>query len=455
MVIKLAKIKQIVWFLAILFIVLAFPLQVYSNSPLPSLIPYCIIFLLFGVMFLWSFKFQYKRSRAHSKLFYIIIAYLLFFTINIILEFVIFNFSVDLIITNIIIYILPTIFYFHFRRKATDQEIRWALYAMVTASLLCGIFFVYDSYMKLALGRVSDYAKLSFEYSLARGNQTAEEANNARVRNGYRSFGLLESHSVSGAWLVLGLFASLTIIPIYKKTLRMMVILLFGIFLLIGLNFTAIITYLVSIILFEFRLISLFRARIPRNIFKICILIIVIFILIIVAVVSFVGEEMTRSILDLVIVQRDFLFGLGSADQTQSTILSNKFMLFVQNILDTPFKAITGDIKANGKGGDVGFFDSITTFGFIFYFVIIIGLLQILKSSILKYKVQLSRSIQNESNTFKNSMLQLTIYIITLVLITDLHYSVWHAKSILPIVFFGLALYDRNINGLRISQLNG
>ena len=40
-------------------------------------------------------------------------------------------------------------------------------------------------------------------------------------------------------------------------------------------------------------------------------------------------------------------------------------------------------------------------------------------------------------------MLRFALCVTLLILVTEVHYTVWTSKSVLPIVFFALALYDR------------
>lgn len=442
MVIKLVTIKKFTWFIAVLFLVIAFPIQVYTASPLPSLIPYLIIFLLYGIIIVCTKKIPIN-IRPLTKMNLFVIFYVIYFLINIFFEFINQKFALEKLVTNIILYILPVFFFFYFRKKASEIEIKWVFYGIITASIFCGIFFAYDSYNKFALRKTTDYSNAAYEYSLKRSNQTSEEANEARLRVGFKSFGLLETHSVSGTWLLLGLYASLTLTTLTKTRNRILIILFFGLFLFIGLNFTSILTFIISILLFEFQLISILFGKISKKlILNLSILFTIIF-LILFLILSTVGDVMSTSIIDLISIQLDFLFGSNNIEVSQSTILSNKLVFFSEKMLNNPWNLIFGNISQEGKGGDMGFFDTINTFGLTFYIIFWYGLYKILKSSVINFR---QTYYHDNKLIYVKNIVHFNTFIIALIFLTDLHYSVWNAKSVFPIIFFSLALYDRYIN---------
>jgi hypothetical protein len=436
----------------VLFLVLSFPIQVYTASPLPSLIPYLILSSLYVFIFLRNKKLSLNILPL-TKVSIFILSYTIFLFLKIVFEFIFKGQSLENLFTNLLTYLFPVLFFFYFRKKSSEIEIKWFFYAMITASILCGIFFSYDSYNKFALRKTTNYANASYEYSLKRSNQTEEEANEARVRVGFKSFGLLESHSVSGAWLLLGLFAFLTLVPQKNRRKRTFVILLFGSFLFIGLNFTSIIVFIVTMLLFELQLVSFFFGKIHKKlIFNVFIIFFLIF-LIVSGLFLTLGSLMSTGMIDLILVQLSFIFSSKNAEGSQIYILLNKLSLFSDKLYDQPLLFIFGSVNEYGKGGDIGFFDSMITFGLCFYFIVLFALFNIFRSSAYKVRKDI---VDYKAFPYRNNIFQFMLFIITMVLLTDIHYSIWSAKSVLPIIFFSLALYDRygNINKNNIKIYN-
>jgi hypothetical protein len=442
---KIETIKKITWFLAVLFLLLAFPLQVYTKSPLPSLIPYLLVLGSYALISLWNLnKLKIKYNlHPYSKIFYLVCTYVVFIVCHIGFGLIFAGLSSEEAFSEAVIYLLPVLFFFYFRKAADTPEIRFVIYGIFVGGVICALFFVYDSYLKLALGRISDYAQLSFDYSLSRSKQSLEEANMSRVRVGFRSFGLLESHSVSGTWIVLGLFAALNFVSLESRKIRFAFIVVFGLFLLISLNFSSIIAYFIIIALFEFKLISLIRGRIPRNILANLFAIILSMVIVLIAAIFLAGEEMTKSIYELFAYQRNFLFGLSGPEQSQSTILSNKLYLISDNFYADPMQFLIGNLSGNGRGGDVGFFETMFTFGIPYYLIIMYGIFSIINKSLKRVRRNENKIVKEKWEVFGTGLIRFSTYIFVLVLIMDFHYSVWQSKSILPIIFFCIAVYER------------
>ena len=90
--------------------------------------------------------------------------------------------------------------------------------------------------------------------------------NTGRVTAFGRSHGLLEKHSVSAAWIVLGCFATLTLLPIKKTIIRMSIVIFFSIILLIAQNATACAVFAFVIFLVEYNGHSLLKRFISKRI---------------------------------------------------------------------------------------------------------------------------------------------------------------------------------------------
>lgn len=444
------SLKNLLWFTAVLLMAVSFPLQVYTNSPYPSLLPYVVIGLI-GLLNVVSSKPHQRhdtRIRRHGNIDLMVRTYVFLALMNTTLQAVVGVIDLDQMLSALSVFLLPVVWYSYFSRNATEGEIRSVLAAMVVAGLIVGIYFAYDSYLKLALGRISDYADRAFQYSAERTSQTAE-ANTARISQLSRSFGLLQSHAVSGAWVALGAFAALSLVPLKRRLIRRATILLFAIMLFLGLNFTSIVAYSIIILLFEFGGLPMLRGRvIPaiRNVVPLAMIIAAG----VGATLWIAGDSMARLIFDIVTAQQGLAFGTGGGDVTIVGLAVGAASTYLRHVEQFPHTLLFGDgFSTFGmmKGGDVGFIETLAMFGLPFYLATLLGFF-----ALMRMGVGYDKHIRHDDSLELNraSMLQLAMSITLLILICDGHYSLWPAKAILPMVFFALALYGRYLPiGLR------
>jgi hypothetical protein len=439
-VIRLPKLKNVLWFCAVLLVALSFPIQVYTGSPYPSLLPYVIVG---GILVLRSLSpRRVDEERRTASRFSNISAMVNLYLFLVLLD-TGWQASLGLIgvydtLTAMIIYLLPLVWYWYFRKAASEYEIRTVLFAIMIAGMMVGIYFAYDSYLKLALGRTSAYANQAFQYSIARRGTDELSANTARIASGYRSFGLLETHSVSGAWVVLGAFAALSLLPPKRKLIRGLTILAFAAMLLVGLNFTTILAFAVIMFLVEFGGIPLLLGKISSAVArKFAALALIGFLALSVALWA-VGGPMSEFILANLASQKDLALGTGDFGISMSSLVRSYFASYVQHVSDYPFTLLLGDGFSNyglPKGGDVGFIESVARFGLPFFLALAYGLFSLARSAVRQIGVK--RALR------PTRMLRFALCVTLLILITEAHYTVWTSKSVLPIVFFALALYDR------------
>ena len=143
----------------------------------------------------------------------------------------------------------------------------------------------------------------------------------SRIATNYRAFGLLEAPIVSGTWLILGAIASLALLSPARRLARRLVVAIFGVMLLLALNFTAILAFVIIIFVTEMGGVDLFRGRLGRRprraVFGLAAGLLVIGVL----VLSFAGDGMADQIRASLTIQRNLLLGTGDAELTMFTIL--------------------------------------------------------------------------------------------------------------------------------------
>ncbi|MDQ6770962.1 MAG: hypothetical protein M3Z54_13350 [Gemmatimonadota bacterium] len=437
---SLPKLKNVLWFCAVLLLALSFPIQVITGSPYPSLLPYVIIG---GILVLRSLSPGRLNGSARTASRFSNISGMVSLYLFLVLLDTGWQASLGVIsfyetLTALTIYLLPVVWYWYFRRSASENEIRTILLAIVLAGLIAGIYFAYDSYEKLALGHTTAYANQAFLYTIARKGTDAMSENPARVASGYRSFGLLETHSVSGAWVVLGALAALSLLPPKRKAFRGLTILSFGAILLLGLNFTTIVAFGVIMIVVEFGGIQLLVGKVSFAVAKNLAALALIGFLSVRVALWVARGPMSEFILGNLAGQKDLALGTGDAGLSMSGLVGSYFATYVQHVSDYPLTLLLGDgFTSYGmpKGGDVGFIESIARLGLPFFVALMYGLFRLARSAI--------RQIGVRRELRPTRMLRFALCVTLLIVVTEVHYTVWTSKSVLPIVFFALALYDR------------
>jgi len=89
------------------------------------------------------------------------------------------------------------------------------------------------------------------------------------------------------------------------------------------------------------------------------------------------------------------------------------------------------------KGGDYGIVETLHRFGLPMFFTIIIGLIMLIRRALKQIEYRLYDSAPEAS------YLWFATSVIIYLLFTEIHYTVWSTKSILPVLFISLAICDR------------
>lgn len=416
---------------------------------MPSLFPYVGIAFVLILMLLFEVKKQRKLLRWNTKR-----PMNLMVTLYLMLVFfhtgwqTLFGFiSPENAVSVIVIYVFPMVFLMYFTQVATDQEIRAVLIAMAWVGLIVGLYFAYDNYAKLVIGQVNNYAQRAMDYSLVRMDQTLETANITRISAGNRGFGFLEKHTVSAAWVSLGCFAALSLIPRTRTWRRMFIIVTYGLLLLSGLNFTGIVGFVLVIFLMEFRGIAWLRGRISRRSVKAIGIVTGVLMFIGVLLVWTIGWEMFEAVQNSLTGQVELATGIRTIGDDEHKYLSgliSDLAAFPIKMSKFPPGFLIGDgfsleFQVYQKGGDYGIVDTLYRFGLPFFLAIIFGLISLIRRSVRQ--MNLAGADQETSSRYLWFAVCTTAYL----LFSEIHYTIWNTKSILPIFFFALALYARSL----------
>jgi hypothetical protein len=429
---SIKTLAELLCFLLPFGIGLSFPLQVVFNNPLAALTQLGIIILIVGVT---SFRrsirdkdANYRDSSVHWAV--VVFLFLGLAIVNLLVSWIAFSDShnVDLL-PPIFLIVQASLMYLFFSRMATVREIECFYAGIVVMGFLSGLFFCLESFSKLALDRVFDYSLMAFEYTQASLGLSEGDfgQNEFRIDTNYRSFGLLERHSASAAWMIFGYFAYLHLATNTKNQSNAFYVTI--VTLLFVQNFTAIITFLM--LTYSFRLIQVRTSNI----------IIILVSLSLISIARIESADIYReSIVSIFTSQILFLIeGQSDAEITLFRILGAEAARFIDEIYERPYQLIFGyGLGTNpyyGGSGDLGLAETAMRVGLPLLIFIA------WKMAGLWWSVVKSRTSYGRVDGGFGSRLPLTCSgLLLTICIMELHYSIWLYKSVFGILLFALAM---------------
>ena len=120
--------------------------------------------------------------------------------------------------------------------------------------------------------------------------------------------------------------------------------------------------------------------------------------------------------------------------------LINMFIRYPDVISKFPLGLLIGDgysTFGHTKGGDYGIIESLYRLGMPLFFAILIGLMSLIRHALKQMYYKMPN--QSPGKSYLWFAASATLYIV----LADIHYSIWPMKSILPIMFINLAIFDR------------
>jgi hypothetical protein len=436
---KISTIKSILLSLSLGLLAFSFPLQVITLNPTIAIAPYLCVALLFAIELSLVKNSKLLQWNTRRPVDLIVTVYVLLVVLHTSWQTAFGFISIADGVSALFVYLFPILYYLYFRSTITDREMLIALCQIFAISVVIATHYIFDSYSMLVLGNVSDFSKEALAYIESRA--PGQEHNLARVSPGYRSHGLLEKHSISTAWIVLGCLSILCILPRNRIKIRSFVISLYLFVLIIALNTTAIVGFVLVVLLMEFKILNRYISkRAVRNfmqlIFAVCILLGTIWIFL----PSTMFDEMMAAVTLILTGQIDIAVGTRKLENsTYFGGLIKELLNFPHNMLKFPPGVLIGDgFSTFGyqKGGDYGFIELLHIFGLPFFIVILGGLYRLLGRAYILTNYFDEVSLSSKYLWFASSVI---IYII----FAEIHYGIWNSKSILPIFFICLAIFDR------------
>jgi hypothetical protein len=426
----------------------SFPLQVLMGSPFVALIPYALGFVYLYLRPLKSGGNVLKDGVGVCELALYVYIALVFF--NGTWQFVFGFIGGFEYLSSLVKFIFPVFFYFLFL-ECPESVVRWLRISVSLVGLVVGLYWVYDSYSSFILGAPLDFSLKAVEYSADQSGQQYQDQNLGRVTPGARTHGILERHSITAAWVAMGAFGLLSLIPASLKFLRALVLFFFLSILLIGHNWTAIISFVFVVILVEFSIINLiFRLKLSAGGVMVLFWLLIMFVACIGLVFIVYPVEFYR-VYEIVagIIEIQIAVISGDVELEGGTF----FGLFLQKVISYPLDSFEYPLSlfigegfssyGNMKSSDFGFLETLQMFGLPFTLVVFFGVLKLIISGLL----QISRF--GFCNSSGRGGVFFATAVLLYVILAEIHYSIWSAKSILPVFFICIAFLVREGRLLR------
>lgn len=446
--------KRSIWFVAVPLLVFAFPLQVYVNNQYPCLLAYLISGPLIFTVLQQKRQLGMNVSNAPntSNIKTVVSAYVFLVCLYTFAQLVLSVASFAMACSSITVYALPTFFYWYFCRIASEREIRAVWLAMAVAGLVCGFFFAYESYFKIGHEQVSEYARAAFTYRLMRSEDNPDDANSFSITPGQRAFGILESHTVSGAWTALGAIAALAFVPHQRHMLRQVIIGTYGLLIFLGMNYTNIIAFIIIVMHVEYDMFTSLK-RVRQSFAGTIALLLICGSFLGLRAVMAEGDSFFGFLLSTLIDQSKLIVGAGDRETGYATLIPEYLVRYRLHLGDYPLALLIGDgfTVNNGmpKGGDIGWVESLSRFGVPFFIVVVVGLVKLVRAASAQVRM-MRKGFISGLDVDRVKKLEFAVLVVLVILVNELHYTVWNAKSVLPILFFALALFDRYLVPSRV-----
>jgi hypothetical protein len=415
---------------------LLFPLQVLTGvKSSPILLS---IFTLIVFLFLLSKNDRVFCSFSKRDIF--IIGYIIFFFFHELPHLINGEYSFFEFLRLEFLFIYPVVYYYIGRLVLADRKLlRTALLGIFFAALIGIIFMVYDNIAKMIFEFVPKYSELASSYTVEVNRiylgdpDFVDVSKRGRPRD--RSLGLLEATQISASFCAFGLIYFLASYKNWNSKFYSIASILYLFLIFLTMNYT------VSILMTFIYFINLKVAwsKIEKRMLVYFIFSSFLFLTL---WIFFDGPGIERTY-NVFKYQVDLIFGNGVHS---IPYLADGFIriktYFYQLWNDHEYVAILlgdgfSEFGFRSKGGDFGVVDSIARFGIVGSSIILYFYFLLVFMFFLRVKY---------NKTISQIKFLTSFYILTLILLCDMHYSVYQSKSIMPIIFFCIALAPRNKN---------
>ncbi len=461
------RLERTLLILAVLLLAFAFPFQVLAGSPFPSLLPYAVLGLAFVIRIRAGYGvFSGIAINRLTLVDWWVSLYGFLFVAHLVCNFAIGSIGLMELGSNVVNFLLPLSFYLYFRLFPNGEAIKSVMIGVVIASVMIAGYSVVHAFLKMlywpttstsAPSSVNLFNVLEWfqhaaaDYSRLRMNEGDDFSKKLMRYYGPRSSGLLESHSVSAAWIAFGMFGALGLIGQLRRSwLDLLVGSIFLGMLLIFQYYTAIFAAAISLLIIVLPL--------PRNRLSVCakiepkslvvdnfygqykqdrlIAVLIFFICFGFAFAVSVNDNYLANIETMLSIQLNLIFGSGG----YVILVLGKFHEYMQYLKSFPCVALFGDGMgiyypySFNKGSDIGIVESMARLGIPMLVFVLTAVVT------LVYRMLLRKGAVTTDGHKQDGLLTFAVGIMVYVVINDAHYSIWPTKSIFPILMMVCAL---------------
>lgn len=431
--------------LAFLAFAFSWTMQVLTQNEVLGLVPYMLLFCTIGIISIKYFQSKKIRYGVHgvNTLDFFLSLFFAFSTCHMLIAVTLGGYSFAEGVRYFLIYVGSGWVYFYIARYAKEEEIRMALIAIAIAAVAISVEWVYETYSKLFLLQLVDFRNMAAEYQSARfGSDEGLRADHTSLSANFRSVGLFDNYTTTGAMVALGAFASLPALSHASHRCKSLVIYAFLVVLLIGMATTALVSYL---------LILPFVIGFARNkwslekiLSRIATFLLAVVVVLILMVGSMKGvNPLMDTIIDQVTNQFDILTRLDDSQGISwLTMYADNLGWYYDFISQKPVAIIFGEGVLNYgdvkyfRGGDVGLLEFVSAYGIpfaiLFFTVCIAALLRTVRS--------LKRTDLNET---QRMYLLFSFAVLVFSILSFTHYAILFVKSVFVIFFLALGLIRR------------
>lgn len=325
--------------------------------------------------------------------------------------------------------------YCYFSRMATEREIRSFFAGMVAMGLVSGSFFIVESINKVAFGQTTEYTLRAHEYSVAAAGMALDDrdVNAFRVDVAYRSFGLLERHSTSALWMVLGYFSYLFLASERNKMRSAFAVAFLA--MLVVQNFTGTVVFLAVTF-------TLYRGFVGIRPF-------VIPALLLAPLLFFADFEKISLFMSEMLRILQSQIGTAATFQAEfnphsySSLVLSEVFRYGREVSERPHQLILGfGLGTNpfyGTSGDVGFIESVMRLGLPLWAFLTWNMSSLMMNAIRADRIAIRTALGDD----RARRLRASAAILASIWLMDLHYCAWIHKSVWPILFFAMAIARR------------
>jgi hypothetical protein len=440
--------------LAFLLFPFAFAAQVVTQDERVGVVPYLLLFLGGG----WAGFRQLlapprpRRSRV-SLLDLGVGLFVAFSALQIAVAFAMGAYSTGTAMRWFLINVGSAVVYYHVSRRSSRSEIRAILLAISVGAVVVGIHWVHETYTKMVLQQISRYQFMSAEYTKRRQSMIDNELNPSGFIIYYRAHGLVEKHTSTGATVAIGAFATVALFPAMRRRRLVLVLIAFLIVLSIGQATTAWLAFVFTVIVALYFNGDRRRAlaQLRRAAFYVTG---ALAILLFGATTTDGSRALLAKIVETMQIQATNVVNLDTTFGRMSFV-----WLYLENmrdygvsVLDNPFRLLVGqgpepaDAGEYHRGGDVGWLEVLAAYG-LPMFVLFFGV------CLLTVWRAFRALRRKDLDATARAQLMFGAAVVTILIISLVHYDVLFRKSLHVCFYLGLGLIWRHLHATRRGEV--